>query len=67
MQVFDDPTKSRKLALGLGVLGGPLVAIGIAVESTIVTTIGVVVLAASGATWAIRGVKEDQIAASTET
>ncbi len=61
MDVFNDPKKSAYLALGLGFLGGPLVAIGIAAESVVVLVIGIILLAASGIAWAIRGVKEDEL------
>jgi len=60
MDLFDDPKKSMQVALGLGALGGPLVAIGAAIDSSVVLIIGVIVLMASGVTWAVRGVKEDE-------
>ena len=62
MEIFDDPARSQTLALILGGLGGSLVAVAIAFELTALVIIGALVLAASGAVWAIRGVKEDQVA-----
>ncbi len=62
VHIFDDPKKSQTLALVLGALGAPLIAIGIAIESTLILIVGILVLGASGAAWAIRGVKEDQVA-----
>ena len=64
MDLFDDPVRSRNLAMALGVLGGIITAIAVGISNTPVLVIGVVVLMASGITWAIRGVKEDQAAQS---
>lgn len=58
---LSDPVRSRNLALILGALGGPLIAIGIAIESVPLLVLGVIGLAASGAVWTIRGIKEDQV------
>jgi len=59
---FDNPKHTRNLALGLGALGGALVAIGISLEWVPMLVLGAITLAASGATWAVRGIKEDQAA-----
>jgi|GEM_PF-7012301 len=60
-EIFDDPKRSQKLALTLGALGGPFVALGITLESVPVLILGIIGLAASGAVWTIRGIKEDQV------
>ena len=49
--------------MALGVIGGPLVAIGFATESVPVLVVGIIALIASGVIWALRGVREDQLKA----
>lgn len=60
-ETLADPERSRNLALGLGALGGPLIALGIALESMPVVVVAMVVLAASAAVWTMRGIREDQV------
>lgn len=63
MEFFDDRKRSFQLAMALGVIGGPLVAIGFATESVPVLVVGIIALIASGVIWALRGVREDQLKA----
>jgi len=66
MDIFDDPARSQNLALGLGAAGAPLIAIGVSIDSGVMQIIGAIVLAASGAVWAIRGFKEDSVAENND-
>jgi len=65
--IFDDPKQSFKLAMGLGVAGGILVAIAAGISNTPLLIVGIIVLMASGGAWAYRGVKEDQVAAEQKS
>ena len=65
LTLFDNPKRSAAVALALGLIGGILTAIAFGIENGPLVVIGIVILMASGVTWAIRGVREDQVAADT--
>lgn len=58
--IMADPKRSQILALTLGFVGGLLIAIGVGIDMNALFIVGLVILVASGAVWAIRGVMEDK-------